>query len=155
MPGLRELLSRFRAAGAPGAPGAAGMPVDPRAGVAAELEPVFAALAATTAECRLLRTRGAAESQRRLGEARDRAAAMIAQAQDSERAVRAAEAARRRERSAADLAAVDEESRAAAEEITRRLEARLPALVDEVVERVRRDISALGARDEARAGSSP
>jgi hypothetical protein len=144
MPGLRDLLSRFRAAGAPGAPGAAGMPVDSRAAVTAELEPVFAALAGTTAECQRVRAAGAAEAQRCLDEARERAAATVTQALSAAGAVRATETARMRERAETDVAAIDADSRKAAEEITRRAAEQLPALVHEVVEQVRRDITALG-----------
>jgi regulator of protease activity HflC (stomatin/prohibitin superfamily) len=151
MPGLRELLSRFRAAGAPGAPGVAGMPVDRRADVTAELEPVFAALAATTAECERLRADGAAEAQRCLDEARNRAASMLARAEGAAPADRAMAAARVRESAAADLAAIEDESRAAAEETTRRAAGHLPCLMNDVVEHVRRDIAALGSTDGTRA----
>jgi vacuolar-type H+-ATPase subunit H len=155
MPGLRDLLSRFRAAGAPGAPGAAGVPVDLRAGVTAELEPVFAALAATTAECARLRAGGATEAQRRVDDARRRAAAMIAQAEDTAQAARATEAARVRGRARAGLAAIEEESRAEAEEIARRAAERLPGEVHEVVRRVRRDIAGLDVGDSIRTGATP
>ncbi|MFI7546844.1 hypothetical protein [Actinoplanes sp. NPDC049599] len=153
MPGLRELLSRFRAAGAPGAPGAAGVPVDLRAGVTAELEPVFAALAETVAGCERRRADGAAEAQRCLDEARGRAAALLTQAKGAAPAARAAAAARTRRLAEAELAAIEADSRATAEELTRRAEGRLPDLVNEVVERVRHDIAALG--DGTRIGSAP
>ncbi|MEU8233254.1 hypothetical protein AB0C12_27045 [Actinoplanes sp. NPDC048967] len=143
MPGLRDLLSRFRAAGAPGAPGAAGMPVDPRAAVTAELEPVFAALAETTAEGQRLRAAGAAEAQRCLDEARERAAGTVTQARGAAEAARATETARLRERAETDVAAIEAESRTAAEQITRRAAEQLPVLVNEVVDQVRRDITAL------------
>ncbi|MCM4084359.1 hypothetical protein [Paractinoplanes hotanensis] len=155
MPGLRDLLSRFRAAGAPGAPGAAGMPVDLRTGVTAELEPVFAALAATTAECERRRAAGATEADLRVDEARRRAAAMISQAEGAAQAARATEAARVHELARTALVAVEGESRAAAEEIARRAADRLPGLVREVVETVRRDIAALENEDGARTGAIP
>jgi hypothetical protein len=144
MPGFRDLLSRFRAAGAPGAPGAAGMPVDRRADVAVELEPVFAALAETTADCEQLRASSAAEAQRCLAEAGRRAAAIVAQAEGAVPAVRAQAMSRMRRRAEGDVAAAEERSRAAAEEITRRAAVRLPGLVGEVVTRVQRDVAALG-----------
>jgi signal transduction histidine kinase len=155
MPGLRELLSRFRAAGAPGAPGAAGVPVDRRTGVTAELEPVFAALAETTAECERLRAGSATEAQRCLDEAVQRAAALLAQAEGAAQAERATMAARMHDRAATDLAATEKESRAAAEEITRRAAGHLPGLVNEVVERVRRDIAALAPDNGNRTGAAP
>jgi len=155
MPGLRELLSRFRAAGAPGAPGAAGMPVDLRAGVTKELEPVFAALAETTAECARLRAGGDTAVRRCLDEASERVPAMLAQAEQAAQTERATVAARMRERAATDLAAIEGESRAAAEEIARRATGQLPGLVNEVVERVRRDIAALGPGNGTRVGSVP
>ena len=54
MPRVRDVLYRFRPAGAPGAASSAGVPVDRSADLAAELEPVFALLADTEQEvCRL------------------------------------------------------------------------------------------------------
>jgi hypothetical protein len=131
------------------------MPVDLRAGVTAELEPVFAALSETMAECERLRTGSATEAERCLDAAHKQAAAMLAQADGAAQAERATVAARMRERAATDLAATEEESRAAADEIARRAAAQLPGLVNEVVERVRRDIAALGPDVGAPAGSAP
>ena len=155
MPGLRDLLSRFRAAGAPGAPGAAGTPVDRRAGVAVELEPVFAALAETDAECERLRLGSAADGQRCIEGAGKRAAVIVAQAQGAVQAERAAAMSRMRRRAETDLAVIEQRSRVAAEEIVRRAEQQLPGLVDEVVARVRRDVEALGHDHGAGARSAP
>ena len=44
---VRDVLYRFRPAGAPGAASAAGVPVDRAADLAAELEPLLAQLATT------------------------------------------------------------------------------------------------------------
>ncbi|HEX7745917.1 MAG TPA: hypothetical protein VF462_11720, partial [Micromonosporaceae bacterium] len=55
MPAVRELLDRFRPAGAPGAASAAGVPADRQTTASAELDPVFAALADVVAKCAGLR----------------------------------------------------------------------------------------------------
>jgi hypothetical protein len=51
---VRDLLYRFRPAGGPGSATPAGVPADRERDLAAELEPVFAALAPTVARCREL-----------------------------------------------------------------------------------------------------
>lgn len=51
MPRAPRLLRRFLPAGAPGPAGLAGVPADRAADAAAELAPVFAALAATESRC--------------------------------------------------------------------------------------------------------
>src|SRR5689334_2559427 len=103
MPRLRDLLDRFRPAGAPGAASAAGVPVDRREGVVAELEPVFAALAGVDAACAELRRTARAQAQRCLEDARDRAGAIVSRATGSIAAERAAAAVTVRARAAEDV----------------------------------------------------
>jgi len=85
MNGLREMLRRFRSAGAPGAPTAGAVPADRRGEQAAELVPVFALLDEAQAQAREIRARGNAsaaeiqaaatrESQAVIRNARERAA---------------------------------------------------------------------------------
>lgn len=62
MPRTRDLLERFRPAGAPGGATAAGMPADHPADVAAELASLFAALAPTQRECEAIVAAGNAEA---------------------------------------------------------------------------------------------
>lgn len=52
MPRVRDLLYRFRPAGGPGSATPAGVPADRERDLAAELAPVFGALAPTLAQCR-------------------------------------------------------------------------------------------------------
>ena len=140
MPRAREVLERLRPVGAPGAAGPAGVPVDRRAEVAAELEPVFAALADTGSEVQRLLEAGAAEARRRRELASRRAAQILATARRDAQAERAQVAAGLRHQ--ADVAAA--EARAAAEteaeRIRRGARRRLPSLVARVVERVRADL---------------
>ena len=51
MPRLRDVLDRFRPAGAPGQASAVGVPADLGAGLAAELEPLFARLVPVEKAC--------------------------------------------------------------------------------------------------------
>lgn len=137
MPRARDLLERFRPAGAPGGATAAGTPVDHTADMASELAPVFAALAETQTECAQL-----------LDSARADAAATLARAREQANAVR--DSARERvpaERTAAAAAAVEaERGRVVSEawhdkerldDLLDRGRAAIPAVVEEVVEAVR------------------
>ncbi|HEU4349929.1 MAG TPA: hypothetical protein VFR35_19300, partial [Actinoplanes sp.] len=65
MPRARDFLERLRPAGVPGAAGPAGVPADRVSEIAAELEPVFAALAGVEDEVRLRREAATAEAARR------------------------------------------------------------------------------------------
>ena len=65
MPGVRDLLYRFRPAGAPGPPSAAAVPADRVADRVAELAPVFALLAETETRCAVLREEAARDAPER------------------------------------------------------------------------------------------
>jgi hypothetical protein len=97
MPRVSDLLYRFRPSGAPGAATQAGVPSDRVRDLAEELEPVFASLAQTQADCGRLveearaqavriRSRDAAEVERLLATAAPRAAAERARAAAAARA---------------------------------------------------------------------
>jgi hypothetical protein len=62
VPRVGDLLYRFRPSGAPGSATAAGVPADRARDLAEELEPVFAALAPTVAECRAIRDEGSRQA---------------------------------------------------------------------------------------------
>jgi flagellar biosynthesis/type III secretory pathway protein FliH len=143
VPGFRDLLSRFRPAAAPGPAGAAGVPTDRRDAVAAELAPVFAALAEVEQECDRLRRAARLAASAREATAAEQARVMIARARDQAAADRAAAAVRVREAAAAELAQLAASTEAAAEEVRRRSAQRLPGLVASVVERVRAELAAL------------
>lgn len=140
MPRARDVLERLRPVGAPGAAGPAGVPVDRRAEITAELEPVFATLADVEAEVARLREASVAQARQRSDLASGRAEQVLARARREAQAERAEVAARLRHQ--ADVAAA--EARAAAEAeaelIRRRARRRLPSLVARVVEQVRADL---------------
>ena len=89
-----NILDRFRPVGAPGPAGPAGVPVSDDQGPAAELAPVFAALAADVESCRKLVEEAQREADGQLARAHERAAAIIAQARLDAGAERAGAAAR-------------------------------------------------------------
>jgi hypothetical protein len=158
----RDLLHRFRPAGAPGAAGATGVPAGRGADPTAELLPVFARLTATDRDCALILEQArAAAGQVRAGAA-DRARALVVaagQRVDSERAAVAAQARRRgKDESARTLATAAKE----AEQVRRRAAERLPSEVEAVLTAVQalvdgsgRDLSSPGAEDGARNDAGP
>jgi hypothetical protein len=136
LPRVRDLLYRFRPSGAPGAATAAGVPVDHAARLAAELEPVFARLAATERECAAVLAEGRrrAEDLRRLSE--ERAQALIAGAEVRAEAERAASATATREAGRAVVSADQEAAERWLVEMAARARARFPeylALVEDAV----------------------
>lgn len=80
MPSTRDLLQRFRPAGAPGAATATGVPADRSEERAAELAGVFAVLEATVAEAERVRQSVRARAQEIRNSAREQALATVAQA---------------------------------------------------------------------------
>lgn len=149
MPGLREMLSRFRAVGAPGAPTGIGVPVDRHTDAANELRPVFDALTWVEAYCTTLRVQSSAWQRQRIREALEHAEASVTAAHGAAAGERAAAAAARRRQSAAELARIESIAERQAEEFTERARDRIPQLLPDVVRRVRDDIAALDA------GSAP
>jgi hypothetical protein len=146
VPGVREWLDRFRPAGAPGAATATGVPFDRREAARAELEPVFAALADDIN--RAARTRDAMTEQasRRRAEGRVAARALIADALSSEQAERRAEEARLSQVVLAQTQARREQASIQVQEVRDRATQRRPAVLSEIVARVRADIDELGRR---------
>lgn len=80
MPSTRDLLQRFRPAGAPGAATAAGVPADRSDERATELAGVFVLLETTIAEAERVRRAVTTQAQERRDRAREQALATIAQA---------------------------------------------------------------------------
>lgn len=139
----RDLLDRFRPAGAPGAATAAGVPADRRESVAAELEPIFAALAPVQAECERLRRASAEHALAREATATRMARALLARARSESAAERAAAAATLRERAKITAGRTLAHAEDEAAEIRRNAEARRPDLVGRILERVRADLRGL------------
>ncbi|MBS2965901.1 hypothetical protein KGA66_22825 [Actinocrinis puniceicyclus] len=133
MAGLRELLLRFRRAGAPGAATVGAVPADRAAEQAAELAPVFAALAETEAQAAEIRSRAAAEAAQLRQQAARQAALIVAQAREN--AVAERESAARRARSQAETycAQLLQEARTQAESLRSRGQASVPEYGERVV----------------------
>jgi F0F1-type ATP synthase membrane subunit b/b' len=133
MPNLRELLNRFRPAGAPGAAGRAGVPADRAAELSAELGPVFRALATTTAQAATLRSAATAEAAARRAAAARKAQDIVAEAHRAAEGERAAAFSAAQADAGAEATRLLDEGRRAAAGISRRAEHLLPALVDSTV----------------------
>lgn len=154
MPGLRDVLDRFRPAGTPGAAtSGVGVPADRRAAAAAELEPVFAELARVARQCAALRREADDEATHLLGESTARARTLVTQARHDAAAERATAAARRRDEAAIELTRIRTEAEAAARAEYRRAEQRLPALVERIAAAVRADLAGAGQVDVAQGSS--
>lgn len=147
MPGIRELLERFRPAGTPGAATAAGVPADRRDAVVAELRPVFAALAETERECDKLRDAAVAAAEQCSADSAERGRAILAAARTQAPAERAAAASRRCEAGRADVERVVAAGLSAAHDERRRADERLPRQLAGVVAAVRADFDALARGD--------
>jgi len=142
LPRARDLLNRFRPSGTPGAAGAAGVPVDRAAGAAAELAPLFAALAPTERRCEELLAEAEADARRIRREAEEEAARLVAVARDRQATERAAVLTELRARRSADAAADADAARRQATEVRARAEARMAGCVADVVAAVRSLVAA-------------
>ncbi|HTY73602.1 MAG TPA: hypothetical protein VMI11_14475 [Actinomycetes bacterium] len=137
MPRVRDLLYRFRPAGAPGAASAAGVPVDRRADMASELAPLFGLLTDTEGECVRIRERADADAAETRREAATEAGDILATARRAADGERAAAASRVGVRAAAETQAEARGAEARAAAVRAAGEGRLDAVVDAVMERVR------------------
>lgn len=154
----RDLLERFRPAGAPGAATPPGVPAERGASVRDELTPVLALLAPTEAEVEAVQEEARANAARISADASNRAAALAAQAHERADEARAEASARaRRRRDEATSAELDRSSREA-EQLRTAARPRLAAVVASVVSAVREELvarsSAAGRATDAGAPSS-
>lgn len=140
---VRDLLYRFRPAGAPGGATSAGVPVDRRTGLSTEVAPVFDVLAPVLAQCELIRNDAQAQSRQREAEARRHAQGILARARTESEAERARAAAAVRARVTREIDDCLARARAQAQAVRTEGERRRPALVARVVEIVRADLAAL------------
>lgn len=134
---IRSFLDRFRPAGTPGRAAGVGVPVDRRTTLARELEPVFAALAGTEAECARIGEEAERQARRIAERGRAQAERIVAAARLRAQAARAEAAARSRETLSAEAARTREAARAQAHAIRRRADERLPGYVSKAVDAVR------------------
>ena len=133
MPRVRDLLYRFRPAGAPGAASATGVPADRSADLAAELAPLFARLADTERECAQILERAHRDvTAIRAGDA-ERARSTVASAAERATAERADAAARACERGAGKAADVRAAAEREAAALEMRTAERIPPMVADVV----------------------
>jgi vacuolar-type H+-ATPase subunit H len=154
VPAVRDLLERFRPAGAPGAATAAGVPADRRATVEAELEPIFGALDEVTRQGEETRLTASRAADHRLADAQQQARAIVARAATEAEAERAAAAAQLRSRAAREVAEIAAGAAAAAHAVRRDGEQTHPQLLVRVVERVRVELAAVGLNAAQRPNGS-
>jgi hypothetical protein len=146
MPRGRDLLHRFRPAGAPGSAGPRGVPADRAVELVDELAPVFARLEDTERACDLVRARADADAAALAARCAEQARTILAQADADAGAERADAAARLlaavRTEHATTLAAAEGEAAA----VRRRAAARQAVVVDRVVAEVAALIGELDLR---------
>jgi hypothetical protein len=137
MPRVRDLLYRFRPAGAPGAASAAGVPADRSADLAAELEPLFAQLLGTERECAEIREQARQDATGVRARDAERARNVVTAAGEQVEAERATVAAQMQQRadagSATQVAAAAREAAALRDRATERM----PVYVERVVDAIR------------------
>lgn len=129
-----SILDRFRPVGAPGPAGPAGVPAADDQGPAAELAPVFAALADDVAGCAALVEEARRTAEETLLSARGKAAAMLSQARLDAGAERAKAATRVEQEASNSDAQVLEKARQEAAALEDAGLGRIPAVVGEVME---------------------
>lgn len=133
----RDLLQRFRPAGAPGTAASAGVPADRVAELSAELEPVLALLDAVSEEARRIRAEGSREAARIRAGAAERVRTMVATATREAEADRIAAAAQVNERAAAEADETLAAARAEAAALRLRADEHLQECADRVLTAVR------------------
>ena len=133
MPRVRDLLYRFRPAGAPGPASAAAVPADRAADRAAELAPVLALLDETEERCAALRAEADRDAEARRGRALETARAVVADAESRVGSERAEAAAAVAGAAAEESATTLRSAEAEAERLLARAAVRTPAFVAEVV----------------------
>lgn len=131
-----SILDRFRPVGAPGPAGPAGVPAADDQGPAAELVPVFAALAGDVSACAALVEEARLSAEKDVVRARAQAAAIVAQARLEAGAERAKAAARIEQESSERDAKVLEQARHDAAALGETGLTLLPAVVGKVIDRL-------------------
>jgi len=132
----RDLLRRFRLIAVPGAAGLAGVPSDREALLRDELAPIFGALSAVEDEATNVVARATADGSARRAHAAEEARRILDGAEDrapSERVAAAEAATTSAESEAAELRASGHEE---AQRTARLAAERMPAMVNELTERV-------------------
>jgi hypothetical protein len=146
MPSTRDLLQRFRPAGAPGAATATGVPADRIEERDVELAPVFDLLADTVAESTKIRREAAVEAEWRRQRAREAAVARVAAARLEADSIRAQTLTEVQHVAAVTARDSAERARETAQAIGESARRTLEADVAEVVARVRTAVAAVPDR---------
>jgi vacuolar-type H+-ATPase subunit H len=154
VPAVRDLLERFRPAGAPGAATAAGVPADRRASVEAELEPIFASLDGATRGCGEIRLTARRAADRLLADAQQQARALAARTATEAEAEGAAVSAQLRSHAAREAAEIAVRAAADADAVRRDSEQTRAQLLVRLVERVRAELAAVGGNSVQRPHNS-
>jgi hypothetical protein len=152
---VRDLLERFRPAGAPGAAAPAGIPADRNRQLQDELGQVLALLSDTEAECDAIRRAASERADRVRRDAATRAAATSAAAREQADAARAEAAARQRRRNEARAAEELRDAQHRARDVMARVSQRRPALVARVVDGLRSDLLEDSIESPPRDGAGP
>jgi len=150
---VRDLLERFRPAGAPGAATPAGVPSDRKAALSDELAPVLALLADTEQECARIRREGDDLARRVRADAAARAAATLSAGHDRAEATRAEVAELEHRRSRVEAERELSQAHRTIASIDRTSRSQVPDLVARVVDAVRSDLlgtSDVGPPEESR-----
>ena len=129
-----SILDRFRPVGTPGAAGPAGVPAADDQGRAAELAPVFAALAGDVAACEALVAEARLSAERDVARARAQAAAIVARARLDAGAARVRAGARIEQEASERDAQLLEQARQEAATLEDSGLARIPAVVSMVID---------------------
>lgn len=149
MVGLRDTLDRFRPAATPGAPGRRGVPVDRAAERESELASLFAVLAGTERAAAEIRQRAAAEADRVRRDAQRRAEAVVADARVRTDALRAGAAAHARASAEQERERARQAATSVREQLSRRVDERLPIMVARATAIARAAFDELGATPAA------
>jgi hypothetical protein len=132
MPRVRDLLYRFRPAGAPGSASASGVPVDRAADRAAELLPLFERLAETEHQCALIRQQAQHDAEAIRARHTEMARSVAVTASNDGEAERAQAATQVRQRADRVAAASLVDARKEASQLQRRAAQRMPLYVARV-----------------------
>ena len=133
MPRVRDLLYRFRPAGAPGSASATGVPVDRTADRAAELLPLIERLAETERQRELIREQAQRDADAIRARHTEVARSVAATASDDVVAERARAATQVRQQADRLAAAALMDARQEASQVQRRAAQRMPAYLARVV----------------------
>lgn len=134
---ITDLLQRLRPVGTPGTAAPVAVPADDAARAAAELEPVFAALAPVIAQCTAMREAAGRRAAGTGARAAQEADAILTAARTATQADRAAAAAAVRDRGERAAVALRAAAQDEAAQVVARGRSRLPGLVGLVVTRLR------------------